>query len=202
MATKINNKKEKEEMKKRIEQRAKTGSKKAKEKDEMKKRIEQRARAGKKMHNNDIDDTVELIRRIESRKKPEVTTYSKNIDVSKKCGDKTLFNISFNYKTRLSGKKLFPLTESNFEKKEKNITEKIDVGDIVKYIPRDKTDKNFGLEAKVIKISDLNGKKTYDIEFTNPILGNLTKLKDLNEYEEYLEEKIKKKKIKKKKVKK
>ena len=124
MATKINNKKEKEKMKERVEQRANTGSKKAKEKDEMKKRIEQRARAGKKMHNNDIDDTVELIRRIESRKKPEVTTYSKNIDVSKKCGDKTLFNISFNYKTRLSGKKLFPLTESNFEKKEKILQKK------------------------------------------------------------------------------
>jgi len=187
MATKINNKKE--EMKKRIEQRAKSGSKKAKEKEEMKQRIDRRrARAGKKMHDDDIDDTAELIKRINNRKKPEVTTYSKDIDVSKKCGDKTLFNISFNYKTRLSGKKLFPLTDSNFEKKEKNITEKIDVGDIVKYIPRDKTDKNFGLEAKVIKISELNGKKTYNIEFTNPILGNLTKLKDLNEYEEYLEE--------------
>ena len=173
MATKINNKKE-----------------------EMKKRIEQRARPGKKMPNDNIDDTVELMRRIENRKKPEVTTYSKDIDVSKKCGDKTLFNISFNYKTRLSGKKLFPLTESNFEKKEKNITEKIDVGDIVKYIPRDKTDKNFGLEAKVIKISELNNKKTYDIEFTNPILGNLTKLKNLNEYEEYLEEKNKEEKNK------
>ena len=171
MATKINNKKEKEK----------------REEEKMKKRIEQRARAGKKMDDDDIDDT-ELIRRIKSRKKPKVTTYSKDIDVSKKCGDKTLFNISFNYKTRLSGKKLFPLTESNFEKKEKNITEKIDVGDIVKYIPRDKTDKNFGLEAKVIKISELNDKKTYNIEFTNPILGNLTKLKDLNEYEEYLEE--------------
>ena len=192
MATKINNKKE--EMKKRIEQRAKSGSKKAKE--EMKQRIDRRrARAGKKM---DDDDTAELIKRIENRKKPEVTTYSKDIDVSKKCGDKTLFNISFNYKTRLSGKKLFPLTDSNFEKKEKNITEKIDVGDIVKYIPRDKTDKNFGLEAKVIKISELNNKKTYDIEFTNPILGNLTKLKDLNEYEEYLEEKNKEKKRRKK----
>tara|TARA_B100000900_G_scaffold126708_2_gene107038 strand:- start:26431 stop:28284 length:1854 start_codon:yes stop_codon:yes gene_type:complete len=190
MATKINNKKE--EMKKRIEQRAKSGSKKAKKEEEMKQRIDRRrARAGKKM---DDDDTAELIKRIENRKKPEVTTYSKDIDVSKKCGDKTLFNISFNYKTRLSGKKLFPLTDSNFEKKEKNITEKIDVGDIVKYIPRDKTDKNFGLEAKVIKISELNNKKTYDIEFTNPILGNLTKLKDLNEYEEYLEEKNKEKK--------
>ena len=177
MATKINNKKEKEK----------------REEEKMKKRIEQRARAGKKMDDDDIDDT-ELIRRIKSRKKPKVTTYSKDIDVSKKCGDKTLFNISFNYKTRLSGKKLFPLTESNFEKKEKNITEKIDVGDIVKYIPRDKTDKNFGLEAKVIKISELNDKKTYNIEFTNPILGNLTKLKDLNEYEEYLEEENKEKK--------
>ena len=159
-----------------------------KEKENMKKRIDRRRKAGKKIHDNDIDNTAELMRRIESRKKPEVTTYSKDIDVSKKCGDKTLFNISFNYKTRLSGKKLFPLTDSNFEKKEKNITEKIDVGDIVKYIPRDKTDKNFGLEAKVLKISELNGKKTYNIEFTNPILGNLTNLKDLNEYEEYLEE--------------
>ena len=161
-----------------------------KEKEDMKKRIDRRRKAGKKIHDDDddIDDTAELIKRINNRKKPEVTTYSKDIDVSKKCGDKTLFNISFNYKTRLSGKKLFPLTDSNFEKKEKNITEKIDVGDIVKYIPRDKTDKNFGLEAKVLKISELNGKKTYNIEFTNPILGNLTKLKDLNEYEEYLEE--------------
>ena len=156
----------------------------------MSERISKRRAAttgSKKMRSDDIE-RLEIMRRIEKRKKPEVTTYSKDIDVSKKCGDKTLFNISFNYKTRLSGKKLFPLTDSNFEKKEKNITEKIDVGDIVKYIPRDKTDKNFGLEAKVLKISDLNEKKTYDIEFTNPILGNLTKLKDLNEYEEYLEE--------------
>tara|TARA_Y100000022_G_scaffold38218_1_gene31259 strand:- start:17535 stop:19295 length:1761 start_codon:yes stop_codon:yes gene_type:complete len=173
MATKINNKKEREEMKKRIEKRAAAAAEKSKE---------------------DDYETAALIKRINDRKKPEVTTYSKDIDVSKKCGDKTLFNISFNYKTRLSGKKLFPLTESNFEKKEKNITEKIDVGDIVKYIPRDKTDKNFGLEAKVIKISELNDKKTYNIEFTNPILGNLTKLKDLNEYEEYLEEENKEKK--------
>jgi len=172
MATKINKEKEK------------------KEKKEMSERISKRRAAttgSKKIHDDDIE-RLEIMRRIEKRKKPEVTTYSKDIDVSKKCGDKTLFNISFNYKTRLSGKKLFPLTDSNFEKKEKNITEKIDVGDIVKYIPRDKTDKNFGLEAKVLKISDLNGKKTYNIEFTNPILGNLTKLKDLNEYEEYLEE--------------
>tara|TARA_B000000475_G_scaffold271392_1_gene269128 strand:- start:9473 stop:11335 length:1863 start_codon:yes stop_codon:yes gene_type:complete len=172
MATKINKEKEK------------------KEKKEMSERISKRRAAttgSKKIHDDDIE-RLEIMRRIEKRKKPEVTTYSKDIDVSKKCGDKTLFNISFNYKTRLSGKKLFPLTDSNFEKKEKNITEKIDVGDIVKYIPRDKTDKNFGLEAKVLKISELNGKKTYNIEFTNPILGNLTKLKDLNEYEEYLEE--------------
>lgn len=161
-----------------------------KKKEDMKKRIDRRGKAGKKIHDDDDDiyDTAELIKRINNRKKPEVTTYSKDIDVSKKCGDKTLFNISFNYKTRLSGKKLFPLTDSNFEKKEKNITEKIDVGDIVKYIPRDKMDKNFGLEAKVLKISEINVKKTYNIEFTNPILGNLTKLKDLNEYEEYLEE--------------
>ena len=172
----------------------KINKKKNKEKENMKKRIDRRRKAGKKIHDDDIDDTAELIKRINNRKKPEVTTYSKDIDVSKKCGDKTLFNISFNYKTRLSGKKLFPLTDSNFEKKEKNITEKIDVGDIVKYIPRDKTDKNFGLEAKVLKISELNGKKTYNIEFTNPILGNLTKLKDLNEYEEYLEEENKEKK--------
>ena len=166
MATKINKNKEKKTMKERNEKRSKIAG-------------------AKKIHHDDI---AELIERINDRKKSRVTTYSKNIDVSKKCGDKTLFNISFNYKTRLSGKKLFPLTDSNFEKKEKNITEKIDVGDIVKYIPRDKTDKNFGLEAKVLKISELNGKKTYNIEFTNPILGNLTKLKDLNEYEEYLEE--------------
>ena len=178
MATKINKEKEK------------------KEKKEMSKRISKRRAAttgSKKIQDDDIE-RLEIMRRIEKRKKPEVTTYSKDIDVSKKCGDKTLFNISFNYKTRLSGKKLFPLTDSNFEKKEKNITEKIDVGDIVKYIPRDKTDKNFGLEAKVLKISDLNEKKTYNIEFTNPILSNLTKLKDLNEYEEYLEEENKEKK--------
>ena len=172
MATKINKNKEKKTMKERNEKRSKIAG-------------------AKKIHHDDI---AELIERINDRKKSRVTTYSKNIDVSKKCGDKTLFNISFNYKTRLSGKKLFPLTDSNFEKKEKNITEKIDVGDIVKYIPRDKTDKNFGLEAKVLKISELNGKKTYNIEFTNPILGNLTKLKDLNEYEEYLEEENKEKK--------
>jgi len=140
----------------------------------MKERIEKRGAA-------------DLFESINNSKKPVVTTYSKDIDVSKKCGAKTLFNISFNYKTRLSGKKFFPLTESNFHKNEKNITEKIDVGDIVKYIPRDKTDKNFGLEAKVLEISELNGKKTYNIEFTNPILDNLTKLKDLNEYEEYSE---------------
>jgi len=178
MPTKINKEKEK------------------KEKKEMRKRISKRRAAttgSKKIQDDDIE-RLEIMRRIEKRKKPEVTTYSKDIDVSKKCGDKTLFNISFNYKTRLSGKKLFPLTDSNFEKKEKNITEKIDVGDIVKYIPRDKTDKNFGLEAKVLKISDLNEKKTYNIEFTNPILSNLTKLKDLNEYEEYLEEENKEKK--------
>ena len=98
----------------------KINKKENKEKENMKKRIDRRRKAGKKIHDDDIDDTAELIKRINNRKKPEVTTYSKDIDVSKKCGDKTLFNISFNYKTRLSGKKLFPLTDSTFEKKEKN----------------------------------------------------------------------------------
>ena len=169
MATKINKKNKKEDIKERIKRRQDAGKKKY-------------------YRDNYIDDTAELFERINERKKQKVTTYSKVKDVEDKCGDKTLFNISFNYKTRLSGEKLFPLTDSNFEKKEKNITEKIDVGDIVEYIPKNKNDKNFALEAKVLKISEINGKKTYNIEFTNPILGNLTKLKDLNEYEEYLEE--------------
>lgn len=169
MATKINKKNKKEDIKERIKRRQDAGKKKY-------------------YRDNYIDDTAELFERINERKKQKVTTYSKVKDVEDKCGDKTLFNISFNYKTRLSGEKLFPLTDSNFEKKEKNITEKIDVGDIVKYIPKNKNDKNFALEAKVLKISEFKNQKKYDIEFTNPILGNLTKLKDLNEYEEYLEE--------------
>ena len=62
MATKINKKNKEKERK---------------EKEELKKRIKSRREAGsKKIHDDDID-TAELMRRIESRKKPEVTTYSK-----------------------------------------------------------------------------------------------------------------------------
>ncbi len=69
------------------------------------------------------------------------------------------------------------MTESNFDKKEKNITEKINIGDIIKYIPRNKDDKNFGLEAKVLKITKKSNNSKYDIKFTNPILGNITEIK-------------------------
>ena len=116
-------------------------------------------------------------------------------DKKNKCPDdkNTLYSVTFNYySNEMSGKKrIFPVTYRNFNTKLGDLTKKLKEGNVVKYVPENTKDINYGLEAKIIKIKktpyyDEMGRQqfteTYDIKFMNPLLNNKKTIKNISQY--------------------
>ena len=107
----------------------------------------------------------------------------------KQCSDnKVLYRVSYGYKSKLSGNKIFPVTYENFNEGVRKTIPIIFPGDIVIYTPQFKEDVNYNRPAIVKKITsqykgreaqsrgmavDPDKDKTtlYDLEFINPIVG-------------------------------
>lgn len=154
---------------------------------------------------SNITNKKDMAERIDKRKQafvipppePITTNYDKKIDKKEKCQGnekKTLYSVTFNYRSTVSGKNFYPVTYRNFNSKLNKLTENLKKGDIVKYVPKNTKDSNYGLEAKIISITETssynqqgNIKKelSYKIKFTNPLLGNDTYKENINQYTEY-----------------
>lgn len=145
----------------------------------------------------------ELAKRVEERSRNVARTtekYNRKKEKKARCGgdeSKTLYSVTFNYKSKqISGNKFFPVTYRNFNRKLGELTENLKVGDIVRYEPR-KQNKNFGLEAKILEITNYDtknntnnntNKNIYKISFLKPLLGSSKSLDGILQYEEYNDE--------------
>lgn len=140
-----------------------------------------------------LDDKLidTLADRFEKRHRNErkIEKYDKEKSKLEKCGNeknKILYSVTFNYKSKqVSGNKFFPVTYRNFNRKLGELTEKLKVGDIVRYGTR-KQNKNFGLEAKILEIKNYDkNKNTYKISFLNPLLDSSKIIDGILQYEQY-----------------
>jgi len=139
------------------------------------------------------DGNSKLVSRIKERRMPLARSPETKLDKKNKCPDDTLYSVTFNYySNEMSGKKsIFPVTYRNFNTKLGDLTKKLKEGNVVKYVPENTKDINYGLEAKIIKIKKTpyyyemgrqQFTETYDIKFMNPLLNSKKTIKNISQY--------------------